>query len=88
MPDGLTPKQVAAVLALLRSEGKMTRILGQVPEVAAQIEADLVLTTAVSGEADYLVTQDKTLLPLGSYQGVRVLGPKVFLGLFAALTSL
>jgi predicted nucleic acid-binding protein len=39
----------------------------------------LILATAVSGGADYLVTGDKQLLKLGSFEGVRIVDSRAFL---------
>ena len=47
--------------------------------VATHPEDDLVLATAVSAQADYLVTRDRQLLKLGSYQGVAIVSPTEFL---------
>ncbi len=42
---------------------------------------DLILATAMSSQADYLVTGDKQLQDLGTYQGVTILSPRAFLDL-------
>lgn len=39
---------------------------------------DLVLATAVAGEADCVVTGDDDLLALGAYRGIRILSPRQF----------
>src|SRR5437763_6992324 len=51
----LSPAQVAADLQLLRSDGLLTALTVQVQGVATHPEDDLVLATAVSAKADYLV---------------------------------
>lgn len=48
---------------------------------ATHPEDDLVLATAVSGKADYLVTGDKQLLKLGSYGDVLIVDSGAFLDL-------
>ena len=40
---------------------------------------DMVVATALAAEAEYLVTGDRHLLSLGSYQGVSMLKPARFL---------
>jgi predicted nucleic acid-binding protein len=35
----------------------------------------------VAAQADYLVTRDKDLLSLGTYQGIRIVTPEAFMGL-------
>lgn len=51
----------------------------EVHGVAAHPEDDLVLATALSGQADYLVTGDLKLQRLGTHQGVQILSPRAFL---------
>ena len=46
---------------------------------ASHPEDDLILATAVSASADFLVTGDKMLLKLGSYSGVIIMSPSSFL---------
>ena len=47
--------------------------------IATHPEDDLVLATAVSAQADYLVTGDRQLLALGTYQGVRNVRAREFI---------
>jgi predicted nucleic acid-binding protein len=64
--------------AFLESDLAYTPITVHVSGVATHPEDDLVLATAVSAEADYLVTGDRHLLSLGQYQGVRIVTPRDF----------
>lgn len=48
------------------------------PDDAAVLEA------ATEGQADYIVTGDRDLLDLGSYRGIRIVTPAVFLAILAA----
>ena len=75
----LNAQQRAANLALLRREAILTTITAKVQGVAPDEEDDLVLATAVSGRAAYLVTGDAGLRRLGSYRGISVLSPRDFL---------
>lgn len=56
-----------------------TAITIDVAGVATHPEDDLVLATAASARADYLVTGDRQLLRLGSFEGVSILSPADFL---------
>jgi len=47
--------------------------------VAADTEDDLVLATAISGSAEYLVTGDKPHQALQNYQSVAIISPRAFL---------
>lgn len=76
--------QVAAVdverlRRFLQSGLVATPITVQVQGVATHPEDDLILATAVSARADYLVTGDRQLLKLGSYQGVHIVSARDFL---------
>jgi len=77
----LTAQQVAADLALLQSEAIVAPITVDVHGVATHPEDDLILATAVSAEADYLVTGDLKLQRLEAYQEVTILAPKAFMQL-------
>ena len=57
-------ERTAALLALERL-GTLVEVTSRVSNVATHAEDDLVLSVAVSGEADFLVTGDKALLALG-----------------------
>ena len=80
----LSPNQRAANTALLRREAIMTPIIAQVSDVATHPEDDLILATAMSFPADYLVTGDKKLQKLGTYQGATILSPRGFLDFLTA----
>jgi predicted nucleic acid-binding protein len=40
---------------------------------------NLYLECAVEGDAVYLVSDDRLLLALGTFQGIRIISPRVFL---------
>ena len=75
----LTTESLEATLALLRREGRLTPLSKQVRGVATHPEDDLILATAVSGGAKYLVTGDAKLMRLGTYRDVRICSPREFL---------
>jgi predicted nucleic acid-binding protein len=56
----------------------------EVRGVATHPEDDLILATAISARADYLVTGDRQLQALGSYQGVQIVSPRQFLTILQA----
>jgi putative PIN family toxin of toxin-antitoxin system len=74
----LTTDQVRDFLSLLSSEAQTVPIGATVTGVATHPEDDLVLATALSAGADYLVTGDTKLQALGSYRGVRIVSPRQF----------
>ena len=75
----LTAAERNAFLALLRQEATLASIIVPVQGVAPDTEDDLVLATAMSGQADYLVTGDAAFQDLQTYRGVRIVSPRAFL---------
>jgi uncharacterized protein len=80
----LTEDRIAADLELLRREAEIVTATTAVSGVATHPEDDLVLATALSGGADYLVTGDAKLQALGAFRGVVILSPRAFLDRLAA----
>jgi putative PIN family toxin of toxin-antitoxin system len=75
----LDPADVARLRGFLRSDLVLTPLTVSVSGVASHPEDDLILATAVSARADYLVTGDRQLLALQSFQGVQIVSPREFL---------
>lgn len=55
--------------------------------VTSHWQDDLVLSSAISGNADYLVTRDAAFRRVGEYQGVKIRTPDEFLQEFDARTA-
>lgn len=77
----LTAEQSSRFIKLLRNRATVSPITVSVHGVATHPEDDLILATAVSATAAYLVTGDTKLQDLGTYSGVRILSPRAFLDL-------
>lgn len=75
----LSPDQIEAALTSLRVRAALQAITVDVRGVATQPKDDLVLATAVSAGAQYLVTGDGRLQQLGRFQDVTILSPRQFL---------
>jgi len=73
------PLEIERVRLLLQQEALLTPLTAEVHGVATHPEDDPILATAVSGNAEYLVTGDDKLQRLGSYQGVTIVSPRQFL---------
>lgn len=80
----LTTEQQEANLALLRWQAEIVTIAATVQGVAPSPADDLILATAVSGCAEYLVTGDRGLAEVGRYQGIEIMSPRAFLELLSA----
>jgi putative PIN family toxin of toxin-antitoxin system len=73
------PAEVDELRHFLQSESVAVAISAEVCGVATHPEDDLILATAVSADADYLVTGDRPLQALGSFRGVAIVSPRQFL---------
>jgi uncharacterized protein len=79
-----SPAQIEAAVRSIVSKATIVVPTITISAVATHPEDDLVLAVAASARVDYLVTGDKPLQRLGAYQDVRVISPRVFLGLVEA----
>lgn len=70
---------VDTVLAALRHNATRVALDMTVAGVASHPEDDFVLAAAVSGNADFLVTGDKQLQRLGTFEHVKIISPRAFL---------
>jgi putative PIN family toxin of toxin-antitoxin system len=75
----LTTTQSPRFLKLLQRRATVSPITVSIRGIATHPEDDLILATAVSAKADYLVTGDSKLQQVGAYQEVRILSPRKFL---------
>jgi putative PIN family toxin of toxin-antitoxin system len=75
----LSAEDIVSYLAMVQSTVTVVPIIEEVHNVATHPEDDLILATAVSAKADYLVTGDSKLQHVGTYQGVTILSPRRFL---------
>ena len=76
----LTAAQIEGTVNLFRSEATIVPLLVPVASVTTHPEDDLILATALSGRAHYLVTRDEKLQEkVQEYKGVFIISPLVFL---------
>ncbi len=77
----LTAEDISSFMDLLQNETTITPITAKVEGIATHLEDDLILATAVSAKADYLVTGDGPLLRKvgNSYQSTKLVTPNEFL---------
>jgi putative PIN family toxin of toxin-antitoxin system len=66
---------------LLELEAEVVPITAHVEGVASHAADDLVIATAISGNAEFLVTGDMKLRAVETYRGVTILAPREFLDL-------
>jgi predicted nucleic acid-binding protein len=72
-------QEIQRAVWLLRNRATVVTPVGSVQGVADDEEDDLVLATAVAGRVPYLVTGDRGLIALGSYEGIVIIDPAAFL---------
>jgi len=72
----LGPDTRNAFLTLARTTSTVVSITAPIPTVASTLEDNLVLATAESAGAPYLVTGDAELLRIGQYKGTVILSPR------------
>lgn len=72
---------------LLEHETPCTLVTHEVHGAATHPEDDLILATALSARADYLVTGDVKLQRLRHYQGVIIVSPREFLDVVLSESS-
>lgn len=71
----VTSSDSALALETLRTDATLVERTFDVVGIATQPEDDLVLSTALSGHAQFLGTRDKQLLKLGSYLTLKIIHP-------------
>lgn len=70
---GMTPFQAARTVTEILSFSKLVKITGTLQVVKDDPDDDMVLECAVASEATFIVSGDRHLLEMESYQGVFIL---------------
>ncbi|TVS00814.1 MAG: putative toxin-antitoxin system toxin component, PIN family [Phycisphaerales bacterium] len=74
----MSPKQSKEVIGFLKRHSILVEPLSLPAEACRDPQDVPILGTAVAGKAEVIVTGDKDLLDLGSFDGVEVLSPRAF----------
>lgn len=74
-------EQVDAFLEGVRVAALMVEVLPDIDVIKRDPKDDKVLACALAAQAQYIVTRDKDLLDLSSYQGVEIIVPERFIQL-------
>ena len=75
----LPGRDPAAIIAILGVAEEVE--VHAIPAVSRDPKDDKFLATAVAGQAAYLVSEDKDLLEIGEYEGIRILSATAFLAI-------
>lgn len=70
-----------ATLAVYLARAKIVEPKGTVKGVCRDPKDDMLFECAVLGSADYIVSGDKDVLDVGSYQGTQILTARQYLSL-------
>jgi uncharacterized protein len=62
----------------VKRKAKLISITTPIPKIATHPEDDLVLATAESGNAEYIVTGDNQLQSLKRFKDTKIVNPKIF----------
>jgi predicted nucleic acid-binding protein len=73
----------ADAIDTVHRDATLVAITVPVHDVATHYEDDVVLATAISAVADYLVTGDRQLQLLGTIDGIVIVSPREFLDVLA-----
>jgi uncharacterized protein len=79
---GLATRNMQVLLGILASADEAP--LTHIPAVSRDPKDDKFLATAVAGQATYLVSEDKDLLDIGEYEGIKIITAAAFLAVFVA----
>jgi uncharacterized protein len=82
----LSPERRQRSIALVRSRATIVPVTVAVHGIASHPEDDVVLATALSGGAQFLITSDHDLLGLGEYEGLYIVSAAQFLSTLPGLT--
>lgn len=77
-----TPEQSERTLNVRRRRGTLVEPAPNIQGIAEDEDDDLVLATALAGNAIYLVTGDRRMRSIESFRGVTIVSPREFLSLF------
>ncbi len=75
----LTSRERQGVAPRIRRQAWVTAITAEVSGIAPSAKDDLVLATARSAGADYVVTGDEAFVAIGSWEGIQIVTPRQFL---------
>lgn len=74
----LTATQSQGFLDIVKTRAKVVPITTPIPKVSTHPEDDLVLATAESGKARYIVTGDHGLQNLKKFKNIEIVSPRDF----------
>jgi uncharacterized protein len=77
----LAQSELARSIEIMRQRGTLVVPDAELRVVTADPDDDIVVATAVAGNADFIVSGDRHLLDLGEHRGIRIIAPAIFLAI-------
>ncbi len=77
----LDSEEIAATLQVMQNRGVLVYVVTQV-DICRDTDDNILLSLALDGKADYIVSGDKDLLDLVSFREIPIVKPAEFLGMF------
>lgn len=71
--------QVERFIEALRAQCTVVPSLPDLRVIERDPKDDMVIACAVAAQADYIVSRDRDLLDLGTYQGIQIITPEAFI---------
>jgi len=71
--------EVEHFIELIRGKCLVVSRLPELHVIERDPKDDMVIACAVAATADYIVSRDRDLLDLGTYQGIQIVTPEVFI---------
>ncbi|MBI5675866.1 MAG: putative toxin-antitoxin system toxin component, PIN family [Nitrospirae bacterium] len=75
----VSSKEILPFIRNLRSSAEFTKTSSKISAITADPTDNIFLECAVDGRADYIISGDRHLLDLGTYNGIAILKAKDFL---------
>jgi putative PIN family toxin of toxin-antitoxin system len=76
---GLSPKEIVPIINNIRGYVKYVNITTSLNVIDIDPTDNIFIECAVSGKADYIISGDKHLLELGTYEGINIIKSRDFL---------
>jgi uncharacterized protein len=84
----LSDPQIAKIIEVFETDATLVEVQHESQIITADPSDNKFLACALAGNADYIVSGDKHLLNLGSFQGITILSPTNFVTVHGKLTRL
>ena len=75
----LSQQQVTAILELIQQTFHLVSPVKQVEAVLADPDDNAIIAAALAADADFIISGDHHVLKLGSFRGMRIVSPSLFL---------